>query len=161
MTLHLKAPTEVVIFLVGIRDERGVLRFPSKNSFNPGIVFKANENHPINEQLITETANATGLEGLNVKLEIEQNFSAEVLLPNNDKATLYVGAIYKPEGGIDETWRPLPHILRDMPKNKNRASYLRAWQVLMGGLTQDTKVLESDDAQKALQNHYDSEKPLH
>ena len=161
MAIHVKAPTDVVIFLVGIKDERGVLRFPSKNSFNPGIVFKADPKRPINEQLIEQTESVTGLPGLNIKLDIEQNFHTEVLLPNNDKATLYVGAIHRPEGGIDDSWRPLPHILRDMPKNKNRASYLKAWQVLMGGLSQDTKVVEADDAKKAIQDHYDSEKPLH
>ena len=166
MAIHITAPTDVVIFLVGIKDEKGVLRFPTKNNFNPGVVFKADRNLPINEQIIKETELLTGLQKLNLNLEIEQNFSTEVVLQNGDKATLYVGAIHKFEGGVNEEWRPLPMILREMPKDKNRAAYLKAWQVLMGGLNQDVKILEADDAAKAIQDHYDgktdeNDKDLH
>ncbi|MDB2447068.1 hypothetical protein N9W79_00425 [bacterium] len=157
MAIHISAPTDVVIFLVGIKDEKGVLRFPTKNNFNPGVVFKADGAVPINAQIIKETEALTGLENLNLNLEIEQNFSTEVVLQNGDKATLYVGAIHKFEGGINQEWKPLPMILREMPKDKNRPAYLRAWQVLMGGLNQDVKILEADDAAKAIKDHYDAE----
>lgn len=157
MAIHVSAPTEVVVFLVGIEDELGVLRFPTKNSFNPGIVFKADRKVPINEQIIKETEAITGYENLNLILNIEQNFSSEIYLPNKEKATLYVGSILKKNLKTHEDWKALPIILREMPKDKNRASYLKAWQVLMGGLTQDNKVIEAEDAAKAIQNHYEKE----
>ena len=43
-----------------------------------------------------------------------------------------------------------------MPRDKNRVSYLKAWQVLMGGLTQDSKVVEAEDVSKAMLDHYES-----
>ena len=158
MAIHIHAPTDVVIFLVGIKDEKGVFRFPSKNNFNPGIVFKADKKLPINEQMISQTESLTGLSQLNLKLDIEQSFSAEVKLPSGELGTLYVGAIHDEQVTVDDSWRPLPMILREMPKDKNRAAYLKAWQVLMGGLTQDSKVLEAEDAAKAIQDHYENHK---
>jgi hypothetical protein len=157
MAIHISAPTDVVIFLVGIKDEKGVFRFPTKNNFNPGVVFKADQKIPINQQIISETEAITGYTGLNLDLEIEQNFAAAVELPNGDSATMYVGFVKGDGYKIQEDWHPLPTILREMPKNKNRASYLKAWQVLMGGLTQDSKVIEAEDADKALSDHYESE----
>ena len=156
MAFHISAPTDVVIFLVGVKDARGVLRFPTKNNYNPGVVFRTNRKIPVNEQLINETQVVTGLSGLNVQLQIEQNFSADVTLPNGDSATLYVGIIHDYEGLISEAWKSLPEILRNMPRDKNRVSYLKAWQVLMGGLTQDSKVVEAEDVSKAMLDHYES-----
>jgi len=137
--------TKVAIILVGIKDQNGVYRFPTKNSFNPGIVFKVNHDLTINQQIMREVESVTGIDNISIAVDIEQNFSAKVQLPNQESATLYVGRIDFYDTPVNESWRPLPEILRDMPKTKNRAAYLKAWQVLMGGLSQEVKVVESDE----------------
>lgn len=142
MVLQIHASTDVVIFLVGILDQENVYKFPTKNVFNPGIVFRVDRSIFLNEQIICETEKHTGLEGLGLHLDIEQDFSAEVFLPNGQLATLYVGVVRDFKRKSDRSWLALPEILRRMPKNKNRSAYLKAWQVLMGGLTQEVRALE-------------------
>lgn len=154
MAIHLSSPHDVIILLLGVKDSKGILRFPSKNTFNPGIVFKAERNIPVNVQLIKEAEKITGFSNLNLALEIEQNFRGDVQLPNQSFSSLYVGMVVDSEAQAKPSWKSLPEILREMPKHKNRTIYLKAWQVLMGGLTQDNKVLEAEDADQALKDHY-------
>jgi hypothetical protein len=44
----------------------------------------------------------------------------------------------------------VPELLRRLPANRQRLPYLKAWQILMGGLEQSSKVISVEDALRHL-----------
>lgn len=153
MNVHVRARTDVVVFLVGAFDSKNVLKFYSKNSVNPGIVFRVEGGLPINDQLIQQTEKVTGWESLSASIEIEQGFRDTVVLPDGASADIYVGKVAADRYRAPSHWKPLPELIRSLPPSGNRKAYLKAWQVLMGGLKEDVKVLDGEKAAKALTDY--------
>jgi hypothetical protein len=127
------------------------MRFPQNGGALPGLVLEVAGGLPINVQLIELLWTHLGerIKGV----DVTQAFSGEVTLPDGRQATVYLATVNgqreltTADGRLAPT---LPEILRGMPKDRNRLPYLRAWQVLSGGLTSETKAIELDDLKKHL-----------
>lgn len=145
-TLLPPCKTDHAILLVAVRDERGVLRVPSSEAAAlPGLNFAVKPLTPINEQLV---ATASAFFGRNVALALHvwQELADELTLPSGARATLYVASLNDPAVVATSAWPVIPELLRALPATKLRLPYLRAWQVLQGGLKVDTKALDVSDA---------------
>lgn len=156
--LHIYCNTPVAVFLCGLRDTTGVLRFPPVEGDVPGLSFETRPRTPINEQLIDQLketlARETGASAENLELDINQEYSDTVDLPDGRQGTLYVAIGSGVEG--PESWPRLPDLLRAMPADRSRVPYLRAWQVLTGGLKLNTKALETEDIEKLAGSLFES-----
>ncbi len=151
MSLLLNCQTDFAVLLCAVPDERGVLHFPSNDStLLPGLNFTVAGLTPINEQLIKEAEGFFG-KRLGNSLQITQEFADPVPRPDGVMATLYLATVAQGSVTFDPSWRSLPEILRGLPKNKGRVPFLRAWQILSGGLQLDTKAVDMAEVAK----HFD------
>ena len=135
------------------RLEVGVFRFPvGSDPAMPGIVVSAAASTPIVAQLAQAVAAAIGIEGTDGHaFTVQEGFADAITMPSGEAATLYVGRVAP--GGVTapRTWPSMPDLLRAMAKNRARVPYLRAWQVLAGGVNDDsTKAYDAADVAKAL-----------
>ena len=143
--IHLKCKTDVALILLGVANQKGFLIFPTTATETPGLMFSPGGAQPVNLQILSQVSDYLGLDLNGQAVEICQEYSDTVTLASGNEATLYLATIRDRPELIKEDWSNLPDHLRAMPKNKNRLAYLRAWQVLTGSLTLNTKVIEADD----------------
>lgn len=148
MSLLVKCPTDFAVLLCAVPDERGVLRFPSNDSTEiPGLNFAVQAGEPINDQLI-HVAEKTLNARLQGRLDISQEFADPVTRSDGQQATLYVATVAEGAKKSDASWPSLPDILRALPKDKGRVPYLRAWQILTGGLKLETKAVDMAEVER-------------
>ncbi len=143
---RLYCPTEHAILLVGVPDAIGVLRFPVTPDYGPapGLHFAPRPLVSIDQQLVAEASRALGTD-VALKLDLVQEFADELTLANGAKATIYLGTLVKDAGiAAAADWRSLPDLMRSMAKDRGRLPYLRAWQIMTGGLQLNTKALDLD-----------------
>jgi hypothetical protein len=155
--MHVNCRTPVAILLLAVRDERGVLLVPSPSRATPGIVFNVKGGAPINDQLRDVAAAYIGVQA---KLDIDQTYADEFMLADGRQATLYVatGGNVGPLSSVGGAgWVSIPELLRAMPRDRARLPYMRAWQVLSGGLTINVKAVAGDDADKLLKEYDDQD----
>lgn len=141
--------TPRAIIMVGLRQETGPMLFATESYVVPGLYFKPEVRHQLNDEIAGKITEFFGRELKN--LDITQEFSEEVVLQDESRATLYLATADGHVSISKDSLFPLPTLLRKMPKNRNRLSYLKAWQVMTGSLTLDTKAVELTD--KELENH--------
>lgn len=149
---RLYCPTEQAILLVGVPDANGVLKFPvtAGTGGAPGLHFTPKALLSIDQQLVAEASRVLGRD-LSTRIDVVQEFADDVVLEGGVRATLYLGTVGKDLGlQADPAWEALPTMMRAMPKDRSRLPYLRAWQVLTGALTLNTKALDLDEVKKHL-----------
>lgn len=148
--LHVFCRTPSAVLLLGVKDDRGVLRFPfSANGVVPGLCFEVLPLAPIGEQLVRAASEALSAP-VGLSLTIQQEFADVMTLPNGSEATVYLATISAPHARAHPNWPSMPEMLRGMDKDRRRLPYLRAWQVLTGGLQLNTKVVDMDEVQRYL-----------
>lgn len=148
--LHVHCKTSVAILLAAIPDERDLMHFPqSATSFAglPGLTFDVSPGMPINIQLMEQLWAHLGEKIKGV--DIIQAFVDEVRLPDGRAATVYLATV-NGRRTLTSGAPTMPEILRQMPKDRNRLAYLKAWQVLTGSLTLNTKAVELEEIKKYL-----------
>jgi len=142
MSLHLYSPKEKAITLVSFRNSENILVFPSQNTRFPGLHFDVRPLVPINEQIIVNIERYCGLANLGPCLEIDQAF-AELVNMGDEDATLYLASMKRWEGDLPRYLQTLPILIRGLPRERARLSYLKAFQVLSGAREQDIRILET------------------
>jgi len=137
--------TDFAVLLCAVADAKGVLRFPitTPDTDTPGLDLVVAPLVPINELLMKAAAAVLG-EGVGRHLEINQEYADEIAVTGGPNVTLYLARL-APAAGFVATaeWPTMPELLRAL-QGRKRLPYLRAWQVLAGGLTLDTKAVETD-----------------
>ncbi|TWW12171.1 hypothetical protein E3A20_03230 [Planctomyces bekefii] len=140
--------TDRAILILGVPDDRGVLFFPSNRADElPGLHLDVKPLLPIFDQL-TGLASAVLKQDVARSLHLFDEFADEIAINDSDKGTVFVGTlsqVTKPEGG---PWAVMPAILRALPKTRVRLPYLRAWQILQGGLKLNTKAVDPAELAK-------------
>ena len=148
----LSCKTPSAVLLVAVRDSLGVLRVPGGAGAFPGLTVAVAPLMPILPQL-TDAASAFFGKDVARRLDIVQDYADELLeTPGGEPvATLYVATL-APEAEVlaQAEWPSMPDILRRL-KGKSRIPYLRAWQVLAGGLHLNTKAVDAAELAK----HFD------
>lgn len=146
MLLHCPIPYAVLVCAVA--DAQGVLRVPVTpfSAETPGLKFAVAPLTPINIQLAAAASSFFARE-VGLYLNIEQNY-ADAVSAADGAVTLYLARL-APEAGIvaSDSWLSIPALLRQL-SGRARIPYLRAWQVLAGGLTLATKAVDAADALK-------------
>lgn len=144
--LPIYCKTERAVLVLGVFDERKVMYFVNDDLPSPGINLEISGTTPMN-QLIAERImdQFGGSADFNIYQEFQEVFADE----DGIETTLFLGELTT-EGRVDSEWPTMPEILRSMPKNKSRVAYLKAWQVLTGGLQLNTKAVEVSEVKKAL-----------
>ncbi len=146
--MHIYCPTSKAVFLLGIKDDLGILRFPVQSQFAPGLLLQVKPGLPINDQLMDQAEAFLGEVTLRSAIDIYQQFSKSIELANGEKATLYVGVLKKLENFDASSWAPMAPILRGLSSRHNRLNYMLALQVFAGGFEQpDTLVFEGEEAE--------------
>lgn len=141
-------PTEHFVLLCAVEDADGVLRFPEGGATPPGWRAPATALTPINPQLFA--AAAAQLErDVAPWLAIEQQFADPITDDDGVvRTTLYVGRLDRASGIVaSAAWPVMPQILRRLG-GRARIPYLRAWQVLAGGLYLETKAVDAAEVAK-------------
>lgn len=146
-----RCSTSVAIVLLGVMDERGIMRFPVDAPETPGLMFQPETLKPINEQIFDriEREVLSRDPGL---IDICQEYSCEVTLSDSRQATLYLATMKFQEKNAANQWDTMPELLRAMPKSRNRLAYLKAWQVLTGAMSENIKVIEQEEMARHIAN---------
>jgi hypothetical protein len=79
------------------------------------------------------------------EIEVVQNYSDRVFLASGSEAVLYVALVRGRGVLVQDPWPNFPSQLRSMASGPNRLAMLRAWQVMTGALTLNTKAVENVD----------------
>jgi hypothetical protein len=147
-----RCPTDVAVLLAAVPDANGVLRLPtSGDATAPGLHVRVQPLAPIAAQLVEAAAAAIDLgPAAGMALSLVDGFADPVTLANGEAATLYVGRVSPGAATAPASWPSVPDLLRAMAKNRSRVPYLRAWQVLAGGLDDSVKALDAAEVAKAL-----------
>jgi hypothetical protein len=145
--MHIKSSTSKVILLAVAPDEKGVLRAADDGLELPGLHFNVDVALPIGPQLQELFATQVELPGAE-RLDLDQEFAARLPDDGGDM-TLYLGRVELKEAA-SEAWATIPALLRRMHADRRRLPFLRAWQMLSGGLKMDSKAIESGDLRKLL-----------
>jgi hypothetical protein len=146
---HMTCPTPKAVLLCAIADAAGVLRCPNGEAFPPGLALDVAPLLPINPQLVELAAKFLNLSA-SAHLHIEQQFADPVELVSGAEPdhTLYLASLSPAAGVIaSRAWPTLPDILRSL-NGRTRIPYLRAWQVLAGGLQLNTKAVDAAEVAK-------------
>jgi hypothetical protein len=153
MTKILQCKTDVATLLLAVADASGVLRFPADGRFEPfyGLHVAVKPLLPIGPQLVEAASLALGIQST-IAMDLCQDFADELHLPDGQLSTVYTGRLDSSVVTAPTSWLSLPEILKNMPKDRRRLPYLRAWQVLTGALTLDTKALDVEEIGKHLIN---------
>ena len=137
--------TEYAIVLAGYRDEKKVFQFYSESSTFPGVKFPVAKNLPIFAQLMGKSAKLFGLTSPAKQIHFDTRFSPQISL-ENDNATLFIATLTETPSNLEtQHWHTMPALLRNMPSNRLRLSYLKAWQILQGMFEANIKVIEEKD----------------
>ncbi len=155
MSLHVQCETPTATLLVAVADPQGILRFPNDPLLWPGLTLTVNVMLGINSQLKDRATKDLGEAGNHI--EIWQEYSSPLLGSSGvAESTLYVSRLAddKSQNSLIETklWPTLPELIRTLPKDRNRLAYLKAWQVLSGGLQESTKALDVEEVVKHLKS---------
>lgn len=152
---QLYCPTEQAILLLVVRTgATGLMRLPDGFNKPPGRLFSPRPLLPIAEQLYALAAD-TLQDPARSALVLEPNYTDRVLLrpelPEDDPratASLYLVSCELASQDVSTAWPSFPELLRAMPRNRARLPYLRAFQVLAGGLHLNTKAIEAQELAK-------------
>ena len=142
--------TNQVVLLLGVPSSQGVLSFPStvpaQEGQLPGLLFTCNGQLPINPQLVEQAESYLREEGLGIKMHIWQDYSDTLKLASGETATVFIARLDRAlsDNSMKQGMKTMPEWIRALPKDRSRLLYVRALQVLSGGLTQETKVVELD-----------------
>ena len=142
-------PTTRAILLLGVRvGSPAIVRVPDARCVPPGRVFTPQPLVPIDEQLIKLAQEILGAR-MHGTVSICQDYTDLVLLDPNlpsehpdAAAVLYLATCDLDGMPTDVMWPSFPELLRAMPKDRARLPYLRAFQVLAGGLQMTTKAID-------------------
>ncbi len=140
-----KAPTLTV--LIPVRDEKGVMRFPSNKGPYPGLFHLIDNALPLSSQavLLAQTELKTAEQAFTPLAPIDPVLKRE----GSPSSILF---LLKPEGQILEVdlgWPTIADILRSLPQGQTRVAYMKALQYLAGAAEAEVSVLEVDDEVRA------------
>ncbi|MBM4250725.1 MAG: hypothetical protein FJ146_02010 [Deltaproteobacteria bacterium] len=147
--MQLTCSTTKAVLLCAVEDGSAVLRCPVTHSCPPGLVVDVQPIIPINVQLIELAETFLGASVARY-LDIEQAFADPVVAMKTDdpEFTLYLARLSRDSGIVAPAgWPTMPQILRSL-SGRMRVPYLRAWQILAGGLQLNTKAVDAAEVAK-------------
>lgn len=147
---HLYCRTEqAILLLVARTGPTGLMLLPDGRSQPPGRLFTPKPLLPIQEQLLAMAKDILSNQ-VGDHFTVEQNYSDRVILRRDlpedhpqASATLYLISCELASHSASEAWPSFPEVLRTLPRNRDRLPYLRAFQVLAGGLQLNTKAIDA------------------
>ena len=140
MLIHCATPRAHL--LLAVPDAAAVLRFPGGHAPTPGIEVAVQALTPIGPQLVDAAVAALGAGIPALGVLVEQEF-ADALATASGAATLYVATLRLGSAFVAPNhWPTMPEILRRL-KGRERIPFMRAWQVLAGGLHLNTKAVDA------------------
>lgn len=136
------------IFLLKLRDSRGVFLFPSNNEFLPGLYLEDYQKDYLDEDVKKWVVKQAGIADNYLKINFRAILSPDLILDENRIGRLYLLEANGILGFDASICKTLPDILRSLPKSKNRAPYIKSLQVFSGADEQTTDAVEMDEALK-------------
>ena len=135
--MHIKPTTDWAVLLMAVADTKGILRFPTNEAEQPGLLFALDRQLPVDAQLMDKVVSVLKLD--RQQITIDQKYADSVLTQKGFAATLYAAKYEQPSGDFSHfpTWAEL---VRSLPSDKNRVPYLRAMQVYSGARDDTIKV---------------------
>lgn len=141
MHLHTDAPQ--ILLILAAKTSDGLMKIYDRGSFPPGLVIPMSPREFVEEKCIAIARTQLVLDDSHA-IDVCQEYQA--VLP--DGTPVYLAQIRKT---IDhQSFRSIPELLRNFPADRTRVAYIKAWQVLMGGLEETTKAVSVEDVLKHL-----------
>ena len=137
--------TPNITLLLACDGPKGLFHFPNDEDPFPGINMSISHGLTWHDTMRDVGSEFLGKPELNSKILPIMVMEPEIE-KGNDGSTLVLARIHKEEFLAPDLWPTLPALLHGMPKNKTRVPYLKAFQVLAGGLSQETQAVEMDEA---------------
>ncbi len=156
--MFIKDPNDYAIILLGIKDPTGVFYFPS-NCMNSdldididlknywGLFFKIDSRTAVEEQIIKTVLAYTDCTEQDIKdLNICSNFRSTIYI-GSTPISLYLVLKEKVTKVLeDKNYKKITDIIKDLPNNKNRISYMFIVQYLSSLNLDDLTATEVSEA---------------
>jgi len=156
MLIHCK--TDHAVILVPLDSGDGLWMFPSDPGPWAGLRMTVKPLMPIVPQIAEVIRTRLGFAMEPAGYQVCPEFEDIIMLDSNTPATLYAvqaGDLKLAESIPADPDRPirlatLPDWLGRLPQERQRLSWLRAWQIYQGVLVQNVKAVEATEVLKAL-----------
>jgi len=140
--MHIYCQTTAAIVIIPVLDESGIMRIPSVDPANPGLLLEVRPLTPIIEQIMALVGSTLALDRPGAVYRVCDEELGSVELAGSVPATVYLLRAAVPAATLRTDWPTFPQLLRAMPATRARLIWLKAWQVLTGGLESQTKAIE-------------------
>lgn len=136
------------VFLMRIRNNKGVFTFPSNNKKIPGLYKEGYQLEYLNSEIKSWLASSSGISESIEQLELKAILTPDLFLDNSRVGRLYLLEYPLVFDCKEGSYQTLPEILRSIPKDRNRLPYIKSLQVFAGSSETETIALELDDSLK-------------
>ncbi|SME88104.1 hypothetical protein [Pseudobacteriovorax antillogorgiicola] len=132
------------ILLVGCRDHRDLLRFPTDGGEFHGFQTKMERDANKLEEVLRAVKKALSLPSID-SVKVHTFIENGLQDASGRKFQLAIVEVESQAMQAPEEWQTLPIILRKMEKGPARLIYNKAMQVYAGAMTEDVAALEVDE----------------
>ena len=163
--MFIKDPNDQAIILLGIKDKNSVLYFPSNySSFSEdteiskywGLFFKIDPRIPVEEQIIQTILSRTDIPSTkSTDLNICSNFRSMIYIDSIPTSLYLVLKETPTDLIIKDNYRKISDIIKNLPNNKNRISYMFIVQYLSSLNLDDVDAVSM--SQEELDKYFDHE----
>lgn len=123
---------KAVLLLFAIENEAGIFHFPVFNGDFPGIYVETGARLPLVDFFKKKLSLLLGPEYIKDKDEFHPHVMGQVQWKSEEIIPLFVGKSSSQWSKVPPNWSPIPNLLSNMPKNRNRLPYVKCWQIIMG-----------------------------
>ena len=136
-----------LVLVITAADPAGVLRVADDGSGSPGLPLDLRQGVPVETQIRVAVRMIPELpEDLAApSVRILDLMESAVTRGQDRPATLVLVRVEEAGWHAPSGWPTFPAILRSLPRGKTRVSWMKAMQILAGGLEQDSDALEVDE----------------
>lgn len=153
----INCPTTWAVALLALRSAsgQGPFRILTTGNFPPGLLFTPVPLLPLAEQFQAQVHKfhpQLQLARVEWRSDYRDHIAWEAPAGSAGEATLYIGSGTVTEA-TETAWQTLPtlpELLRSMPKDRSRLGFMKALQVLAGGLEQQLRAIETRDLPKSI-----------
>lgn len=141
-------PYDFSLYLVRFVDDAKVFRFPSNNSYLPGLFREGDFGSELDDAGQKWLATASGFPGDPAAFSVAEVFDPDLVMDDHRVGQLVLVNCDYPAGFAPKSSVTFAEMIRSLPKDKSRIAYIKALQWFNMPKDRDFAAVEMDDEVK-------------
>lgn len=146
---------KTVVALIACRDKNGLVRLPTDgDKITPGLHIQDGSDRE-EQELAKAVAEKMHRQDLVAFIKVDHVIHDALQLASGKHCDLVVGEVDSQKFTAPLEWATVPSLIREMPANRNRLAYLKAWQILTGAHQESLEAVEiTEDMRRRLKESF-------